>query len=183
MKTITLSHFFAKLATLAMLTTACSFLSASDSSSPNAPSNSMKKKQFLNHLTGSDQTSGARLAKKHENKHITLFVTNFTQSSGSFSFRVGVGKPDGKITWSEPIIMNSLPTTPWELCRIYKPEDGVYSVVVELLKVDSEGTVTMTTQATNSEDEHKYLNTFTLSGDSQYVDQRFVMGTFLFRKS
>jgi hypothetical protein len=185
MKSITCSHFFSKLATLAILTTACSCISAVDSSNlENAASYGIKNKENCSLLTSFEQSGMNFVAKKHEDKHITLYLQNFMMPGSepaSFSFRIGLAKPDGKITWGKPIIMNDLPTTPWKICRVYKPENGVYSIVVQLLKVDSPGSLTMTTQATNSKDEHKYLNTFTLEAESQYVHQRFVLGTFVFQ--
>jgi hypothetical protein len=166
MKATTRSYFLSKLLTLVLLTTVCSFLSASDSNKPvNVSSNDLT-------------------AKSHENKHITLFLQRHfiiaDDPLSSFSFRIGLAKPNGEITWSKPLIMNDLPETPWKLCRVYQPEHGVYSIVVELLKVDSAGSITLVTQATNSENEHKYLNTFTVTAESQYVDQRFVLGKFVF---
>jgi hypothetical protein len=187
MKSIAHSHFFSKIITLALLTTACSFLSATDmSNDKNGSSNGMKANEIYNHLTGFDAHSRDLVAKKHENKHITLFVQAFNiplDGISSFSFRIGVAKPNGEITWGKSVTLDDLPSTPWEVCRVYNPEHGVYSIVVELLEVVSSGSLIMTTQATNSEDKHKYLNTLTLIAEPQYVDQRLVLGKFLFNES
>jgi len=104
-------------------------------------------------------------------------IDEFFSPSGSFTFRIYVTSPKGKLYKSELLSSDNLPALPYSI-EIKNPIKGNYLVFIKLESINTPGSIGFIASTSNSQNNSSYISVYGLGTDPKLIGKKLIMSGF-----